>query len=152
MIDLRHRISWVAALVIALAVSSSGAALAQGGTIQIVDPWLRALPGHLPAAGYFTLANHGSTMVSLVGASSPACGKLMLHRTTTAGGTARMEMVKSVELPANGTVSFAPGGYHLMCIAPTADVVPGRKVPITLGFADGATLTAEFEVRTAAGN
>ncbi len=58
-----------------------------------------------------------------------------------------MTPVKSVPVPAHQSISFAPGGYHLMCMAPTASLKPGSSVPVTLKFEDGGTLTADFPVR-----
>ena len=102
-----------------------------------------------PAAGYFTLSNSSATDRTLVGAETPACGKLMLHRSVHQGGQDRMEMMSSVPVPAHGAVKFAPGGNHLMCLSPTADVAPGHALTVTLRFADGATLAAIFAVRGA---
>ena len=73
---------------------------------------MRALPAHLPAAGYFTLHNAGKDPLALTAASSPACGMLMLHKSTQSGGMGSMEDVASVPVPAGGDIKFAPGGYH----------------------------------------
>ena len=105
----------------------------------------------LPASGYFTLSNAGGKAATLVGADSPACGELMMHRSETAGGMSRMEMVDRLPVPAHGSLRFDPGGYHLMCVKPSAEVRPGNAVPVTLHFADGADLTARFAVRGARG-
>ena len=108
------------------------------------------IPGR-PAAGYFTLTNKMAADVTLVRAFSPACQPMMLHQSLSSGGVDRMVMVKSIKVPAHGSVTFAPGGYHLMCMTPTADVTPGKSVPVTLTFNDGTTLTESFPVRNAAG-
>jgi hypothetical protein len=105
----------------------------------------------LPAAGYFTLSNPTGAAHTLTGAASPACGMLMLHRSVDESGRERMEMVQSVSIPAHGKVTFAPGGYHLMCMSPSKAMTPGHSVPVTLRFADGGSLTASFPVRNATG-
>ncbi|MGH7092308.1 MAG: copper chaperone PCu(A)C, partial [Stellaceae bacterium] len=88
----------------------------------------------------------------LVGAQSSACGSLMLHRTESSGGVERMVMVPKVKVPAHGSVTFAPGGYHLMCMKPAAALmVQGHLVSVTLKFGNGETLSADFPVRNAAG-
>ena len=119
--------------------------------LTVSDAWMRALPAKLPAAGYFTLTNTGKTEVSLTGASSAACGMLMLHKSTQSGGMGSMEDVTSVAVPAGGTVKFAPGGYHLMCMDPTPEVTPGGTVSVELTFAGGAKLAADFAVKNAQG-
>ena len=115
------------------------------------DAWIRALPAHLPAAGYFTLKNLGTAEVSLTGAETPACGMLMLHKSTESGGMGSMEDVASVALAPGGTVKFAPGGYHLMCMDPTGAIKPGGTVAVTLKFSDGGSTTSNFAVRNAQG-
>lgn len=135
------------------AMLTTGPALAGegGGGLAVQNAWLRVLIPSRPAAGYFVLRNDGDAARQLVGARSPACGGLMLHRSLQESGQDRMEMVESVEVPPHGAVRFAPGGYHLMCMSPGADVKPGGQVPVTLRFADGAALTASFAVKGASG-
>jgi len=119
--------------------------------LAIGDPWFRALPGNLPAGGYFTLRNSGAAKAMLTGAESPACGMVMMHKSENKGGMAGMDMVASVDVPAGGSVAFSPGGYHLMCMDPKPALKPGAKVPVTLSFQGGGKLMAEFAVRNAAG-
>jgi periplasmic copper chaperone A len=117
----------------------------------VSDAWIRALPSNVPSGGYFTLSNDSDRRVVLTGASSPACGMLMLHRTETAGGVASMADVPSISIAGGEHVSFAPGGYHLMCMDPTPAIRPGNSVAITLEFGGGAKVTANFKVRSATG-
>jgi copper(I)-binding protein len=127
----------------------AGPALA--GPVQVSDAWIRSLPAKLPAAGYFTLRNNSAKEISLTGAQSPACGMLMLHKSTQNGGMASMDDVASVAVPAGGTVKFAPGGYHLMCMDPAPAIAPGATVSITLSFSDGSKSQTGFAVKNAQG-
>ncbi len=127
------------------------AAPAHAATVVVKNGWFRALPANLPAGGYFTLHNAGANTVSLSGASSPACGMLMLHKTEDKGGTMEMMDMPSIPVPAGGDVTFAPGGYHLMCMNPTPAMKPGANVPVTLEFADGTKITQSFAVKNAKG-
>lgn len=133
-----------------LAVAVAAPASAAGITIS--DAWFRALPGGLPAGGYFSVHNAGTASIVLIGAASPACGMLMLHQSTESGGMSRMNDVQSVTVPAGGSISFAPAGYHLMCMNPTAAMTPGKSVSVTFTFANGTRTNATFAVRNAAGN
>lgn len=119
--------------------------------LTVTDGWMRVVIAGRPAAGYFTLRNDSAAPRVLNGARSPACGSLMLHRSTHAGGEERMEMVATATVPPQGTLRFTPGDYHLMCMQPTATVRPGATVPVTLTFADGGTVEASFAVRGAKG-
>jgi len=136
---------------VAGALAGAMGAVAGDGGLALADPWFRLVLPSLPAAGYFTLSNSGAAAQTLVGASSPGCGMLMLHRSINQGGQERMLMVQSVTVPPHSKVRFAPGGYHMMCTSPTAALRPGRSVPVTLRFADGGSLTASFPVRNATG-
>jgi copper(I)-binding protein len=118
--------------------------------VQVSEAWFRSLPANVPAGGYFTLHNAGTAAITLTGAQSPACGMLMLHKSSESGGMSRMEDVTSVPVGPGESVAFAPGGYHLMCMAPSGMKV-GGSVPVTLKFADGSTSVATFAVRNAQG-
>lgn len=137
------------ALIGALAAGPAAEAAEPGLTVS--DAWLRLVLPSRPAAGYLTLSNETDRAQALVGAESPACGSLMLHRSVQENGQDRMEMVMTVAVPAHGHISFAPGGYHLMCMMPAKEITPGGSVPVTLRFEDGGSVTATFEVRGAAG-
>jgi copper(I)-binding protein len=126
-------------------------AAATAPAVTISHPWMRFLTPRIPAAGYFTLSNAGAQPVALTAAASPDCGQLMLHHSVTENGTARMEMVPSVVVPAHGSVTFRPGGYHLMCMSPAAAIAPGQSVPVSLRFNDGTSLSANFPVYGAKG-
>jgi len=117
--------------------------------IDINDPWFRALPGKLPAGGYFTAQNNTSRDVSITGVSSDACGMLMIHQSSNKGGMTGMNMVDSVKVPAGGMVRFAPGGYHLMCEQPKMKI--GTRVSVLLHLSDGVAIAVGFAVKNAAG-
>jgi copper(I)-binding protein len=134
------------ALALALFAAPAGAA-----EVNVTNAWIRALPAHLPAGGYFTLKNLGKSEVSLTGASSPACGMLMLHKSSDANGMSSMSDMESIAVPAGGTVTFAPGGYHLMCMEPAAALKPGARALVTLDFSDGTKTTTLFAVKDARG-
>lgn len=143
-----HRIFRVGAMTAAALIAST---CAWAGELTVSDAWFRALPAGLPAGGYFSLHNAGPAPVALVAAKSAACGTLMLHQSTNEGGTSRMQEVKSITVGAGGTITFAPGGYHLMCMNPGAAMRPGGHVPVTLLFADKSELPADFAVKGANG-
>jgi copper(I)-binding protein len=130
-------------LLLALLVPTT--ACAAGLTIE--KPWIRLIIKARPAAGYFTVKNDTDKTVELTGAASPACGMVMLHQSVEENGVGKMLPVKSVAVPAHGQFSFAPGGYHLMCMQPQPSMTIGHNVPLTLTFADGQSLTAQFPVQ-----
>ena len=136
----------------ALVFSLFAGGAAHAESITVTGGWIRALPAKAPAGGYFDLSNGSGRRMVLTGASSPVCGMLMLHKTDTASGMASMNDVVNIPIAAGAHVSFAPGGYHLMCMDPTVAVEPGNKVPVTLIFEDGTKVSTEFAVRNATGH
>lgn len=90
-----HRPGLVAARIAMLAglalISPSLMAAGTGPTLS--DGWIRMLTPNVPAAGYFMLTNPTDQALVLTGASSPACGSLMLHESIETNGTAHMTMV-----------------------------------------------------------
>jgi periplasmic copper chaperone A len=132
------------ALATALMAATGSAALAAG--VRLEKPWMRLIIKARPAAGYFTLHNETTKTVTLTGASSSACGMMMLHESKVENGVEKMMHVAGLKVPAGGTLTFRPGHYHLMCMQPKDSMAVGKRVPVTLKFADGQTLTAQFPV------
>src|SRR6201986_5649955 len=87
---------------------------ASAAPFDITEAWFRSLPGGVPAGGYFTAQNKSGGEVAITGVQSGACGMLMMHQSSNKGGMSGMDMVDKVALPAGGTATFSPGGYHLM--------------------------------------
>jgi periplasmic copper chaperone A len=123
--------------------------VAHAAPVDIVDPWFRALPGKLPAGGYFTAQNNTRRDVAITGVSSDACGMLMIHQSSNKGGMSSMDVMTRVTVPANGKLVFAPGGYHLMCEQPKMKI--GARVPVLLSLSDGTAVAVAFTVRGATG-
>ncbi|HZD88526.1 MAG TPA: copper chaperone PCu(A)C [Pseudolabrys sp.] len=136
---------------VALVYALAGTPVKAAGGITVEQPWMRFIIKARPAGGYFTLHNNTAKAAELTGASSSACGMVMLHQTKTVNGIEKMLPVKSVAVPPHGTLKFQPGSYHLMCMKPKDTMVVGHKVPVTLKFAGGRTLTAQFSVQGVGG-
>ena len=134
-----------------LTMTLAGTGAAEAAPFEITDGWFRALPGKLPAGGYFTAYNGTGREISIVGADSDACGMLMMHQSSNKGGMSGMDMVDKVSVPAGGTVRFEPRGYHLMCENPTAKMKIGSRVAVLLRLSDGSSIAAGFVVKNAAG-
>jgi len=132
-----------------LVLASTGAWAASGLTIE--QPWVNeAPPGAAAMAGYMVVNNAGATARVLVGASSPAFGSAMLHRTVMKNGMAEMVHQKAIRVPAHGHVTFAPGGYHIMLMKPKHHYVAGDAVKVMLRFRNGEQRTVRFPVKKGA--
>lgn len=123
---------------------------AKPATPHLMDAWVRlpAVAGR-PAGGYF-MAHGTAANDALVAVSSPKAERIELHSMTNENGVMKMRKEDSFALPAKGTLTFAPGGAHLMIYGLSSDVKPGGKVPLTFRFQSGATVTLDAEARAAA--
>ena len=138
-------------LILLVVLASIARARDGNGAVRLTGAWIRALPLALPSAGYFTLENGTGADLVLVGAESPACGHVSLHKSELTGGICRMRDEAEVDVPALGQIRFAPESYHLMCGGARPILKPGARVPVTLIFKNGHRLTADFSVRDASG-
>ena len=130
----------------ALFVSIPPSATAAEPPVLANDAWVRWLPGHLPAAGYVTLTNHGKTRQRLVGATSPDYAKVMIHRSIDENGVERMVASDGIDIAPATSISLAPGGYHLMLMQPAHPIAPGSTVTLHFLFASGLGLDARARV------
>jgi copper(I)-binding protein len=119
--------------------------------VSINDARIRWLPGDLPMAGYFVITSHAPGPLRLTGATSPAFGHVMLHRSVEKAGVERMVHVDGVGLAPGESVTFAPGGYHLMLMHRMQALHVGEEVPVTLSFSDGQTIVVRFRITGAKG-
>jgi copper(I)-binding protein len=121
---------------------------AQVSTIEVGDPYVRAVPPGQPnSAAFMLLRNDSGEARALVAAASPAAQTLELHTHTHEGGMMRMRQVERIELPAHTTVGLEPGGLHVMLIGLTGQLEPGGSVDLTLRFDDGSQAQVQAQVR-----
>jgi copper(I)-binding protein len=70
--------------------------------------------------------------------------------TTMGSGSSSMMSMKevaSVTIPANGSVTFEPGGYHIMLIGLAKPLKDGQKFDLNLGFLNGGVVKATATVK-----
>lgn len=138
-------------LVATLLLCSAPFAHAQGvtsGDLEIVHPAIPAPPaGARSAAGYLEIVNQGSAPDRLLGVETGGAKRAMLHTTDHADdGVARMVHLDAIEIPADGTVTLAPGGVHIMLMGLTGALSEGAVVPATLIFEKAGRVEIEFSV------
>jgi copper(I)-binding protein len=141
-----RRTAWLA---LPLAILGLGGCKQHASNPVVAQAWVRlpAIPGQ-PAAAYFTLIG-GRSGDRLIQAESAMAQRIELHESMTGmSGMAGMKPLAGVDLPAGGTIAFAPGGKHAMVYGVDPVVKPGTAIPLRFGFASGKT--AEAEAKTVA--
>ena len=138
-------------LALATTVMLAAPALAHSvtiGALTITDLWTRATPPQAPTAGgYFTITNKGSEADTLTSASSPLADHAELHLMAMKNGVMTMNAVEGgIAIPAGGTVTLAPDGYHIMFITLSQPLKEGDKLPVTLTFAKAGTVTTFLHI------
>jgi periplasmic copper chaperone A len=121
-------------------------ALPAWAQVTVERPWTRATPpGAKVGAGFMTLKSKG-VADRVVGASSPAAGRVEMHVTIREGDVMKMREVKAFEVPAGGSFELKPGGAHLMLMDLKRPLKQGEKLPLTLKLEKGGELKVELSV------
>ena len=118
------------------------------GDLTIQNAWARATPkGADVGAGYLTIHNNGASADKLTGGASDFAG-VEVHEMSMAGGVMKMREVEGgLTIPAHGTVTLAPGGFHLMFVHLKQPLVKGQPVKATLSFEHAGSAEVPFDVR-----
>ncbi|ELA8075004.1 copper chaperone PCu(A)C [Vibrio alginolyticus] len=133
-----------------IAVIASPLSLAhdyEAGKIHIDHPWSREAPPNAPViGGFFQLTNHGESEDALIAAESPIAGHVEIHTHKKEGGVMKMIKIDEVRVPANDSVLFKPGSFHLMIFNPTQALKEGDRFPMTLTFKNAGKVEVEMAV------
>ncbi|MFZ3581465.1 copper chaperone PCu(A)C [Loktanella sp. DJP18] len=122
------------------------------GDLHVAHPHAAAtVASAMAGAGYLTILNSGATDDVLIGVEA-AFPRVMMHDSTVVDGIARMEALDRVIVPAGETVTFAPGGMHVMFMGLDGDPLDaGEEVPATLIFENAGKLEVVFKVEDVTG-
>ena len=105
--------------------------------LEISDSWVRS--SEMSVAGGMTgmfmeITNPTSSEITLVGGSSTS-GIVEIHETVMGDTGMQMQEINGgVEIPAGGTVMLQPGGFHVMIMGLSEDVVAGDELTVDLEF------------------
>ena len=139
------------ALVIALSFATAPAWA--DTTLLVENAWVREGPPTAAVLGGFMhLRNSGEQPIRVTEVTSPAFGRVEMHRSIVENGTAKMIAQDSLTVPAGGELLLAPGGYHLMLYGPNQPVRAGQRLQLMLRTADGQEISVQAEVRAGMGS
>ena len=85
-------------------------------TLAFDNAWVRSpVAGRTVTAAYCDVTNPRDMPVDIIGFDTDHRGlRVEIHESTEHDGMMRMRRLARVTIPAKATVSFAPGGKHLM--------------------------------------
>lgn len=125
------------------------AATAATAAPRVSGAWVR-LPAVAanPGAAYLVITG-GNAADTLIEASSPLAGRVELHSMESKGGVMRMSTLDNVAVGPGATVSFSPGGNHLMLFGLLPGAKAGTDMPLALRFAKAGTVMVNARVYAA---
>jgi len=132
---------------LALVFHWSAAALA-GSALDVDEPYAPAVvPGQTNGTVYMRVHNPGAAAVTLVGARSDAAAAVELHSHSMEGGIMKMRRIERITIPPQSSLSFEPGGLHLMLIGLKRTLSADDRLTLTLDLEDGTAIDVEVPVR-----
>ena len=121
----------------------------RAGAIVITQPWSRAAMRGGSGAAFLTLRNTGTAPDRLLGASTPAAGRVELHSMVRDGDVMRMREQPAIDLPPGQEVVLRPGGLHVMLLGLAQPLDRGATLPLTLRFEQAGEVTVQVAVQAA---
>lgn len=116
--------------------------------ITLSDAFIRlpAVPGS-PGAAYFTVSQGNGAPRRIAAVYVEGAERAEMHETVTTNGISSMKPVKDVAIEAGKSVSFKPGGLHVMLFDVSDTLKQGgtTELTITLDNGDKATVPARIE-------
>ncbi len=143
------RISFLAAaLIAALLTVPAQAETVTAGSLKISASWARATPkGAGVGGGYLTITNTGTTPDRLIGGSTDISKTFEVHQMSMDNGVMKMRMLpKGLEIKPGETVTFKPGGYHLMFMGLKHQLMQGQHFKATLEFEKAGKVDVDFAI------
>jgi len=137
----------VVAALLTLTASLANAQDFKAGDLSIAHPHSFATPpGSSTAAGYLAITNNGTQPDRLIGIDS-SFPRAMIHRSAMEDGVMKMRhQADGVVIPAGETVTFEPGGLHLMFVGLKDSLKEGEKADVTLHFENSGSVPIVLNV------
>ena len=140
-------------VILSLTASIANAQDYSVGDISVMHPIARESAKMAQSgAGYFDVTNTGSDADTLLAVEADY-PRVMMHSTVMDGDVAKMEHMMQVPLAPGETVSFAPGGHHVMFMGLGDNpFIAGDEIPATLVFEKAGRLDIIFMVESMSQN
>lgn len=118
--------------------------------LTIDQPWAAPTPaGVNVSAGYLVINNPTADDDHLLGATSPRAERVEVHEMTMDGAVMQMRAVENLIIPAGQSVTFSPGGKHLMFFGVAEAFAEGQDIPVHLTFEHAGAIDVTLPVHRA---
>ena len=125
----------------------------QQGDLHIDHPWARPLPAvSRNGAAFFVLKNTGQSEDRLLSAQSDKAARVEIHNHIHEDGLMKMRKVEDVVLAAGETVTFGPGGLHIMFMGLTSPLKEGESFDLQLQFEKAGNVDVEVVIEQPGAN
>ncbi|MBU2885657.1 copper chaperone PCu(A)C [Gilvimarinus agarilyticus] len=131
-----------------LGVSMTLPVLAQS-PLQVSDGHVRLpVPGQTKAAAFMQIHNATANDIELSSIQCQCASRVEVHSHRHENGLMKMRREESLPLPANASVTLAPGGWHLMLLDWNTTIRTGEDVQLQLTFSDESTQLITLPVKS----
>lgn len=115
--------------------------------IKVENTYVRTAAQGMESAAYFKISNASSVADTLYDVKASFAEMAMLHESFRKNGMVGMKEVEHVVVPAESSVVFKPGGYHVMLMNVKQDLKTGMKVHLQLIFRRGGKIEVDAPVK-----
>lgn len=137
----------VGIMFLASAVGIMGSVSGRSGILSVRDAWALPLGQGMTGGVYLTIDNGTNQGERLIGAITDAAEAVEIHQTQIENDIARMRPFTGLDIPVGGSLTIAPGGYHLMLVNLQRDLSVGENITVILHFESGSQLTVEVPIQ-----
>jgi len=118
------------------------------GDISVTGAFSRAtLPQAKSAGGFMVITNAGTEPDRLIGASTENAQLTQVHQMRMEGDVMKMNEVEGgLEIPAGGSVTLEPGGYHVMLMGLVQPLKADECLALTLRFEKAGELPVQLNI------
>lgn len=111
------------------------------------SPWARPGTAGSNGAAYFAINNATSQPDLLLSANCDLAAATEIHMSRMReDGTMEMRPQENVPVPSGGSVTFEPGGLHVMLVDLQQDLQPGDAFDLQLAFQNAGEISVQVEV------
>ena len=136
------------AFILIIAVILLSACAPSSGALTVNETWARPASIGENGAVYFVIQNETTSDDALISVSTDIASTAEAHMSMMNDqGVASMQMQEAVMVPAGESVTFKPGGLHIMLVDLKQDLKIGDTFTLILQFEKAGEITVQVEVR-----